>query len=201
MPNKWEGAPGGGALAPVASGHPGISGALGRVSGFQRSACRGPGRKGSGHDAVERCSGLGLLSCDRCPGYAARGFKGRESDMACGSTQMWWRSRRATEVMNKGCTSFAGTGSGGPGRTLPGGMMGLAPCLPSSSTYACFWALKGAGRSCSRTAQGPMARADVGSRGSPVGPSAQGRGGRIARFGCPNRRVPYDGHSACTGGE
>lgn len=126
----WGRRPMGGAFAPVASGHPGISGALGRVSGFPRSTCLGPGRQGNGHDAVERCSRLDLLSCDRGPGYAARGVNGRDSAMACGSTQSGWRSRCATEVMIQDCTSFAGTGSGEPGRTLVGGAVGLVPASP-----------------------------------------------------------------------
>ena len=102
-----------------------------RVSGFQWYACLGPGRKGFGHASGERCSGLDLRSCDRCPGYAARDVNRQDSGVAYGSTRTGWRSRCATAVtFTVNSTSLACTGSGDPGRTLLEGKAGLAPVPP-----------------------------------------------------------------------
>ena len=127
---QWEGAPGGGAFAPVASDHPGIWGVLVQVSGFQRSACLEPGREGIGHGAGERCSGLDLLSCDRCPGYAAREVNEGDTKWHMALAYGMACSPRHRVFFDVNGTSCVGTGSGVPGRIVLEGMAGLAPMSP-----------------------------------------------------------------------
>jgi hypothetical protein len=48
-------------------------------------ACRSLAGKDWDHVSEKRCSGLDLLGCDPGPGYAARGLKERETELAYGS--------------------------------------------------------------------------------------------------------------------
>jgi hypothetical protein len=85
---QQEGAPWGGALAPVAavtSSHQGLP--VGCLS-FTHDLSGAWQEWNGDHVWEKRCSGLDLLGCDPGSGYAARDFKTRETGLAYGSLRL-----------------------------------------------------------------------------------------------------------------
>ena len=113
--------PVGGALAPVAavsSSHRGLP--VGCLWFTHDLSGAWQGRKGD-HVWEKRCSGLDLLGCDLGPGYAARGFNTRGTEMAYRSVRLRAdvhaapaRSLEWVIQLHLRCC----TGSDRPGRTL-----------------------------------------------------------------------------------
>jgi hypothetical protein len=89
--------PVGGALAPVADLSLGIWGSIGSgVCGFTHRLSGAWQERNGDHVSGKRCSGLDLLGCDPGPGYAARGFNTRETELAYRSLRLRDNARAAS---------------------------------------------------------------------------------------------------------
>ncbi len=112
--------PVGGALAPVAaatSSHQGLP--VGCLWFTHDLSGAWQGRKGD-HVWEKRCSGLDLLGCDPGPGYAARGFNTRETELAYRSLLLRDDARAASPSSPVVCRIVGAPPLCAPARVIPG---------------------------------------------------------------------------------
>jgi hypothetical protein len=112
--------PVGGALAPVAaatSSHQGLP--VGCLWFTHDLSGAWQGRNWD-HVWEKRCSGLDLLGCDPGPGYAARGFNTRETELAYRSLQLRDDARAASSSSPFVCRIVGAPPLCAPARVLPG---------------------------------------------------------------------------------
>jgi hypothetical protein len=110
----------GGALAPVAavtSSHQGLP--VGCLWFTHDLSGAWQGRKGD-HVWEKRCSGLDLLGCDPGPGYVARGFNTRETELASRSLLLRDDVRAASPSSPVVCRIVGAPPLCAPARVLPG---------------------------------------------------------------------------------
>jgi hypothetical protein len=140
--------PVGGALAPVAaatSSHQGLP--VGCLWFTHDLSGAWQGRNGD-HVSGKRCSGLDLLGCDPCSGYAARGFNTRETELAYRSLQLRDDVRAASPSSPVVCRIVGAPPLCAPARVLPGrtlvegeGRVGsrASPQLQSTPLFSWRW--------------------------------------------------------------
>ena len=112
--------PVGGALAPVAaatSSHQGLP--VGCLWFTHDLSWAWQGREGD-HVWEKRCSRLDLLGCDPDPGYAARGFNTRETELAYRSLRLRDDARAASSSSPVVCRIVGAPPLCAPARVLPG---------------------------------------------------------------------------------
>jgi hypothetical protein len=117
--------PVGGALAPVADLNLGILGSIGSgVCDFTRRLSGAwQGRNGD-HVSGKRCSGLDLLGCDPGPGYAARGFNTRETELVYRSLRLRDGVLAAPPSSPVVCRIVGAPPLRAPARVIPGRTLG-----------------------------------------------------------------------------
>jgi hypothetical protein len=112
--------PVGGALAPVTDHGPGIWGRTRSGVCGSRIACQGLAGKEGDHVWEKRCSGLDLLGCDPGPGYAARVFNLRETELAYGSLRLRDGVRATSSSSRWVCRISGAPPLFAPARVIPG---------------------------------------------------------------------------------